>query len=829
MRKSDKDGMGAHRGNGEHVMFIRRFITVLAIVACTAAPMGAAGPKTKYERVLAQEQALRLGRKPSPLSQIRKVVAAYETVARQHPVSGYADNALWQGAELSLSAHRIYQSDVDRATAARLLQWLLEQYPHSSLKPQATQALRKARPAPALAKKRTTTTPTVEMAANGGGGGAATGSTSSSATSAANLASVKALAAARAEEEAALKAETERLAAEARAEERRVAERLAAEKLAADRLATERLAAQKAEAARVASLTRVTAVAANAPARAASGAVTLKDVSRTTVGDLVRVTMEFDGEPEYKQERIEGPSRLFFDLKRIQTAPALEDAVLTYNDTSVKNIRLGRPRQDTTRLVIDLEGVEGYSVFELYNPYRLNVDLRRAPGAPTPVLAKNLNNKPETTLAAAPVVAEKPAAPAARLPEPERRGTPRPSPHPLARISTPAPVIASREVTELEALDAPLPLLASAPSIVPTSVKASLPPSSPHVSAALYVDPRKNASARRGDSKPPEAKLSDIRQPVSVAKVVPAPTSVRQPVTVERATTPPPPTRAGMEAAAISPAAVVGTPIAPPSAPAANASGSFSMARQLGLGVSRIVIDAGHGGHDPGSLGSKVQEKDVVLDVALRLEKLLKGEPGFDVIMTRRTDVFIPLEERPAIANRNHADLFLSIHANSSRNKGASGVETYFLNFASNPEAEEVAARENAGAAQTMNHLPEIIKAITLNNKLDESRDLAHMVQDSMVGGLKAGDHPVPNRGVKQAPLIVLIGAGMPAILAEIAFISNTTEGSQLKTGAYRQKIAESLFAAVKKYQRSLKNVGTVTAQRSSLDDDNNDSRPQEP
>jgi N-acetylmuramoyl-L-alanine amidase len=253
------------------------------------------------------------------------------------------------------------------------------------------------------------------------------------------------------------------------------------------------------------------------------------------------------------------------------------------------------------------------------------------------------------------------------------------------------------------------------------------------------------------------------------------------------------------------------------------------MARQLGLGVSRIVIDAGHGGHDPGSLGSKVQEKDVVLDVALRLEKLLKAEPGFEVLMTRRTDVFIPLEERPAIANRNQADLFLSIHANSSRNKSASGVETYFLNFASNPEAEEVAARENAGAAQTMNHLPEIIKAITLNSKLDESRDLAHMVQDSMVGGLRPGDSAVPNRGVKQAPFVVLIGAGMPAILAEIAFITNTNEGGQLKTGAYRQKIAESLFAAVKKYQRSLKTVGTVAAQRSSLDDDDNDDGSRQP
>ena len=149
------------------------------------------------------------------------------------------------------------------------------------------------------------------------------------------------------------------------------------------------------------------------------------------------------------------------------------------------------------------------------------------------------------------------------------------------------------------------------------------------------------------------------------------------------------------------------TTLPAPSAPSANTAGGFSLARQLGLGVARIVIDPGHGGHDPGDLGSKVNESELVLDVALRLEKLLLNEPGFEVVMTRRTDVFIPLEERTAIANREQADLFLSIHANASRNRQASGVETYFLNFASEPEAAAVAARENAGAAQTMDRLPD--------------------------------------------------------------------------------------------------------------------------
>src|SRR5262249_10267400 len=121
------------------------------------------------------------------------------------------------------------------------------------------------------------------------------------------------------------------------------------------------------------------------------------------------------------------------------------------------------------------------------------------------------------------------------------------------------------------------------------------------------------------------------------------------------------------------------------SAPAArNSNGGFSMARQLGLGVSRIVIDAGHGGHDPGAKGKGVTEAELVLDVALRLEKLLQGVPGVDVVLTRRTDDFIALQERTAIANRVGADLFLSIHANASSSAQARGIETYFLNFASN-------------------------------------------------------------------------------------------------------------------------------------------------
>lgn len=273
------------------------------------------------------------------------------------------------------------------------------------------------------------------------------------------------------------------------------------------------------------------------------------------------------------------------------------------------------------------------------------------------------------------------------------------------------------------------------------------------------------------------------------------------------------PAPAGVRASA--PAAPAAPPPAPraavPATPSANTAGGFSIARQLGLSVSRIVIDPGHGGHDPGVLGKGLNEATLVLDVALRLEKLLQKDAGVDVVLTRRTDVYVPLEERTEIANRQSADMFLSIHANASRNQEARGIETFFLNFASSADAEAVAARENSASTRDMHQLPDLIKAITLNNKLDESRDLATMVQNSLVSNLRKSNKDIRNRGVKKAPFVVLIGAAMPSVLAEISFVSNARELALLKTSAYRQRIAEALYAAVTKYRRSLKNQ-TLTA-----------------
>ncbi len=246
-------------------------------------------------------------------------------------------------------------------------------------------------------------------------------------------------------------------------------------------------------------------------------------------------------------------------------------------------------------------------------------------------------------------------------------------------------------------------------------------------------------------------------------------------------------------------------PLVSAAPPSRNLAGGFSIARQLGLGVSRIVIDPGHGGQDPGTKAGGTSEAEIVLDVALRIEKLFEGVPGIEVILTRRSDVFVPLEERTAMANRENADLFLSIHVNGSRNRQAGGVETYFLNFATTQDAAEVAARENAASGQSMAELPEVVKAITLDNKRDESRELATIVQRELVASLRTANAAAKDIGVKQAPFVVLIGAQMPSVLAEVSFLTNAQEARLLKSTTYRQRIAQGLFDAIRKYQTALK------------------------
>jgi N-acetylmuramoyl-L-alanine amidase len=238
--------------------------------------------------------------------------------------------------------------------------------------------------------------------------------------------------------------------------------------------------------------------------------------------------------------------------------------------------------------------------------------------------------------------------------------------------------------------------------------------------------------------------------------------------------------------------------------------GDRSLIRSLGLKISRVVIDAGHGGHDTGTIGpTGYMEKELVLDVARRLKDLIENEMGAEVVMTRTEDVFVPLETRTAMANDQEADLFISIHANSSKTKTVRGVETFFLNLPSNRDDLEIASRENAASQKTIHELQDVVQKIMLSDKVDESRELARHIQNAMASRKGSGS----NRGVKQAPFVVLIGADMPSILAEIAFISNPQEEKSIKTATYRQSIAESLFNGVKSYAETLSGIKTAKSQ----------------
>ena len=227
----------------------------------------------------------------------------------------------------------------------------------------------------------------------------------------------------------------------------------------------------------------------------------------------------------------------------------------------------------------------------------------------------------------------------------------------------------------------------------------------------------------------------------------------------------------------LTPETTIDDPLPAPATPSSTGRGDYSLARQLGLGVSRIVIDPGHGGHDPGARANGVNESDVVLDVALRVEALLKAQPGFDVVLTRRTNMFIPLEERTAIANRESADMFLSIHVNASPRTATRGIETYLLDFASNPDAEALAARENATGAQTMRVAArprEGHRAQQQGGRVARARaDGADRRSSARITPLSRG---LKDLGVKRAPFVVLIGAQMPSVLAEISFVTNRTD-----------------------------------------------------
>ena len=455
----------------------------------------------------------------------------------------------------------------------------------------------------------------------------------------------------------------------------------------------------------------------NGAAESASGLATLKAIRREVLPDALRVTLEFEREAIFSEERLNAPSRVFVDLHNTQAVAALTDVTIAFEDDVVRQARVGWQPDNRTRVVFDLQDAGRYSVYSLYNPFRVVIDFERVATKDAKVVSATKDTRTELATKDTEITKQKPVSPA----------------QPGRGDGVGADLSASAEGRVAKRPDEPV--LAG-----------------------------RSASADRPGATSPKREREG-------GEVRPRPSA----------------------------------PATAPAAATANAAGGFSLSRQLGLGIARIAIDPGHGGHDPGAQVRGLNEAELVLDIALRLEGLLAREPGVEVVLTRRTNAYVALEERTAVANRSGADLFLSIHANASANANVRGFETYFLNFAPNPEAEALAARENAGSSRTMGNLPDIVKAIALNNKIDESRDFASMIHASMLERLRKADRSARNLGVKQAPFMVLIGATMPSVLAEVSFLTNRDEATLLRSQGYRQQIAEALFAGVMKYQGSLK------------------------
>jgi N-acetylmuramoyl-L-alanine amidase len=239
--------------------------------------------------------------------------------------------------------------------------------------------------------------------------------------------------------------------------------------------------------------------------------------------------------------------------------------------------------------------------------------------------------------------------------------------------------------------------------------------------------------------------------------------------------------------------------------------GQRSLTRALGLKIGRIVIDAGHGGHDTGTIGpTGLMEKDLCLDVALRLGKIIQQKlPSAEVVFTRNDDTFIPLDRRTEIANEAKADLFVSVHANSSQDRGARGIETYYLNFTGSSDAMEVASRENALSGNAVHDLQDIVKKIASNEKIEESKDLAAMIQSSLSKRMENLNHGERNRGVRKAPFVVLIGADMPSVLSEVSFLSNPSDEQWLKKPENRQRIADGLYLGIESYLQSTNSLSS--------------------
>src|SRR5467141_575055 len=498
----------------------------------------------------------------------------------------------------------------------------------------------------------------------------------------------------------------------------------------------------------------VTEVArANAPAHSGGKSVSrpgsreiprVRRIRASANGDAARVTIDLEDRVQYVSGRIANPERIFFDLHAARLTPEVARGNVHVDGGLLTAVRVAQYHEGVVRVVLDVNGVKEYSASLTSNPPRLSIDLYGNSRAAVPMRAAKGKRGQEA------VVEDSNASAVAANGE-------------ARTVQNAAPKGMGTEA------DSPSEQRAENSK---SAISGAISGSAPGGGAINDSGAVNNSSAVARNSLPAakSAKSKSMKTTASSAK----PDLIR-----------------------------------PASAPQPTRDGQSTLTRALGLKIGRIVIDAGHGGHDTGTIGpTGLMEKDLCLDVALRLGKIIEQRlPGADVVYTRSDDTFVPLEERTNIANQAKADLFISIHANSSRDHAARGIETYYLNLKGSAEAMEVAARENATAQGGVHELQDLVMKIARTEKIDESKELAEDIQDSLSKRIQKSNKPMKNRGVRKAPFVVLIGADMPSILTEISFLSNPADEQMLKKPEQRQKVAEGLYQGVVSYLESMNSV----------------------
>src|SRR6266852_3442497 len=479
--------------------------------------------------------------------------------------------------------------------------------------------------------------------------------------------------------------------------------------------------------------------------RSASGEIPrVRRIRAAANGDATRVTIDLEDSVQYTSGRIANPDRIFFDLHAARLTPDVARGNIRVEGGLLTAVRVAQNHNGVVRVVLDVNGVKDYTASLTNNPPQLVIDLYGNSPAAAPFRTAK-GKKPQQAVA-------EDSNESATAANSEWRTVQ----NAAAKNSAEDPASASEQPA------------ANSKSAISSTINGG----ATNAGAIDGSGAGSNSSAVARNSLPgaKNAKSKSVKATGASAK----PDLIR-----------------------------------PASAPQPTRDGQATLTRTLGLKIGRIVIDAGHGGHDTGTIGpTGLMEKDLCLDVALRLGKIIEQRlPGADVVYTRSDDTFVTLEERTNIANQAKADLFISIHANSSRDHAARGIETYYLNLKGSAEAMEVAARENATAQGGVHELQDLVMRIARTEKIDESKEFAEDIQDSLSKRIQKSSRPVKNRGVRKAPFVVLIGADMPSILTEISFLSNPADEQMLKKPEQRQKVAEGLYQGVVSYLESMNSV----------------------